>query len=54
MADPKRDRDTSEKLLPRREDEGARRETDRQGARKPAHHEKGHAGNGSEREVRPM
>ncbi|HET6362622.1 MAG TPA: hypothetical protein VFH11_11265 [Gemmatimonadota bacterium] len=54
MADPKRGRDVDEKLLPRREDEGTRRETDRQGARKPSPHEKGDAGTGSGREVRPM
>ncbi len=53
MADPREARDTSEKLLPRRENEGARRETDRQG-RQPSPHEKGVAGNGSGREARPM
>lgn len=53
MADPKRGHDTSEKLLPRREDESSRRETDRQG-RQPTPHEKSDAGNGSGREVRQM
>lgn len=54
MADPKRGRDTSEKVLPRREDESTRRETERQGGRNPTRHEKGNAGRESDREVRPM
>ena len=54
MADPKRGRDKDETVLPRREDEGTRRETDRQGARNPAPHEKGDAGSRSGREVRQM
>ena len=54
MADPKQGRDTSEKVLPRREDESTRRETDGQGARNPSPHEKENAGSGSGREARQM
>lgn len=54
MTDPKRGRDTSEKVLPRREDESTRRETEKQGARNPTRHEKESAGRESDREVRPM
>lgn len=54
MTDPKRGRDTSENVLPRREDEGARRQTERQGKSDPTRHEKGNAGRESDREARPM
>ena len=54
MTDPKRGRDTSEKLLPRREDEDAQRETERQGTRTPSRHDKGASGRESDRDVRPM
>ena len=54
MTDPKRGRETSEKVLPRREDEGARRETERQGTRNPTRQEKGDAGRESDRESRPI
>jgi hypothetical protein len=54
MADPKRGRETSEKVLPRREDEGVRRQTERQGKSDPTRHEKGGPGRESDREARPM
>ncbi len=54
MADPKGSRDTSEKVLPRREDEGARRDTERRENGNPSRHEKRQPGRESEGEVRPM
>lgn len=52
MADPKRDRETTDKDSPRRPDEGTRRETERKGEVNPAPHKKGDPG--TSRESRQM